>query len=124
MEYVNCCGCALRRPAAAFATYPTAKVLSITFYHNLGEISPTPQPTLPLCPANPFSTFPWTYGSTMESLVTLTTTGIKCIKNIYGKFKNFQCFFKNWGGTSPHPPLATPTPCRPSPGPREVPWKV
>ena len=35
-----CCRCALRRPSAAFATYPATKVCDVPFYYNLCEISP------------------------------------------------------------------------------------
>ena len=40
------------------------------------------------------------------------------------KIQKFSVFFQKLGGTCPHPPLATPTPCPSSPGPREVRWKV
>ena len=39
-ETVICSTCALRRPSAAFATFPTAKLPSIAFYYGLGEVSP------------------------------------------------------------------------------------
>ena len=36
---VICCTCALRRPTAALATYPTAKFPAIACYHKRGETS-------------------------------------------------------------------------------------
>ena len=54
-ESVICFSCALRRPSAAFATSPTAKLLSIAFHYNLSEISPKstlthPHPKKPIIP--------------------------------------------------------------------------
>jgi hypothetical protein len=42
----------------------------------------------------------------MESLVTLTITGNKCIKNRFEKFENFQHFFKKCGGVQYSIPLS------------------
>jgi hypothetical protein len=40
------------------------------------------------------------------------------------KNRKFAVFFQKMRGHLPHPPLATPTPSRPSSGPRKVSWKV
>ena len=39
-ESVICSTCALKRPSAGFATFPTTKLPSIAFYYGLGEVSP------------------------------------------------------------------------------------
>jgi hypothetical protein len=43
-----------------------------------------------------------------EILVTLAFTGIKCIKNTFEKFENFQHFFKKWGESNLAPFLDLP----------------
>ena len=55
MKNAICSSCALRRLSAAFATSPTAKLLSIAFHYNLSEISPKstlthPHPKKPIIP--------------------------------------------------------------------------
>jgi hypothetical protein len=52
--------------------------VKIAVYHNLGEISPNPHP---LWSRYPLSTFLWTYGSAMESFVTLAITETEYITN-------------------------------------------
>ena len=55
---VICFSFALRRPSAAFATSPTAKLPPIAFYYSVGEISPKSTLTLSLHPLRPLSCQP------------------------------------------------------------------
>jgi hypothetical protein len=74
--------------------------VKITVYLTCVNFTLPPPTSLP-GRADPTLTFLWSSEYTVESLVTLTFTGTKCIKNRFEKFEHFQQFFKKWGGNLP-----------------------
>lgn len=81
------------------------KLAKTAVSRHLDEISPRPPLFSNLFDhANSFSTLLWTHGQTMESLMTLATKGIECIKNRFEQFKIFSIFSKKNGGDATRQP--------------------